>query len=374
MKLLFIFGTRPEAIKLCPVVAHLRQSGGGFKVQVCVTGQHRALLDQVLAIFRVQPDFDLDVMRAGQTLLASTSRILAGLEPVLESARPDYVVVQGDTVSTFCGALAAFFLRIPVLHVEAGLRTGNLLHPFPEEANRVLTSHLTALHFPPTVDAAANLQREGIPPERIVVTGNTGLDALLEVRRQLQTGELPRPVWPDAWQGKRQVLVTCHRRESFGEGIERICDAIAQLAKRPDTQIVFPVHPNPNVQKAVAHLRALGVALLEPQPYVEFVDLMARSHLILTDSGGIQEEAPSLGVPVLVMRETTERPEAIAAGTSRLVGTDTEKIVTEACWLLDDATEHERRSRTRNPYGDGHASRRIEEALLVRAPKRPANS
>lgn len=370
MNVLFVFGTRPEAIKLCPVVDYLRRRADDFQVQVCVTAQHRGLLDQVLDIFAVQPDFDLDIMRPGQTLLESTSRILAGLEDVLQQARPDCVAVQGDTISTFCGALAAFYHRIPVVHIEAGLRTGNLRHPFPEEANRLLTARLTALHFPPTEDAAANLRREGVPPEQIVVTGNTGLDALLQVHAKLQTGELPKPAWPAEWNGKRLVLVTCHRRESFGAGLARICQALSQLAQRPGIQLVYPVHPNPQVRFTVERWRdeqGLGnrLALIEPQPYVAFVDLMSRAHFILTDSGGVQEEAPSLGTPVLVMRETTERPEAIAAGTSRLVGTDPEQIVAEASLLLDDSAEYERRSRIHNPYGDGQASMRIAQALLA---------
>lgn len=369
MKVLFVFGTRPEAIKLCPVVDHLRRRADHFQVQVCVTAQHRGLLDQVLEIFGVKPDFDLDVMRPGQTLLESTSRILAGLEAVLKEAKPDYVAVQGDTVSTFCGALAAFYHRIPVIHIEAGLRTGNLDHPFPEEANRLLTGRLAALHFPPTESAAANLLREGVPPSQVIVTGNTGLDALLQVRAKLDSGEWPRPVWPSAWQGKRLILVTCHRRESFGEGLSRICEALTRLARRDDVQLVYPLHPNPQVRATVERWRTeqnLGdrVALIEPQPYVAFVDLMAHAYLILTDSGGVQEEAPSLGVPVLVLRETTERPEAVEAGTSRLLGTDPDRIVAEATLLLDNAQEYERRSRIHNPYGDGQAAQRIAGTLI----------
>jgi UDP-N-acetylglucosamine 2-epimerase (non-hydrolysing) len=344
------------------VIQHLRQGPNPFEVRVCVTAQHRGLLDQVLEIFEIRPDFDLDIMRPGQTLGESASRILGSLEGVFRQARPDFAAVQGDTVSTFCGALSAFYHRVPVLHVEAGLRTGNLDHPFPEEANRLLTGRLAALHFAATEEAAGNLRREGVDESRITVTGNTGLDALLQIEAKLRSGELRRPEWPEAWRGRRLVLVTCHRRESFGEGLNRICRALLELSARPDVQLVFPVHPNPQVRAAVAQLEG-RVALLEPQPYVDFVDLMSRAHLILTDSGGVQEEAPSLGVPVLVMRETTERPEAVWAGTSRLVGTDTARIVAEASLLLDDPAEHERRSRIHNPYGDGHASGRIAAAL-----------
>jgi UDP-N-acetylglucosamine 2-epimerase (non-hydrolysing) len=372
MTVLFVFGTRPEAIKLGPVVDYLRCRANHFRVQVCVTAQHRDLLDQALAIFQIRPDCDLNVMRPGQTLLESTSRILAGLEPVLKAARPDCVAVQGDTVSTFCGALAAFYHHVPVVHIEAGLRTGNLSQPFPEEANRLLTGRLTTLHFAPTEHAAESLRREGVAPDRIIVTGNTGIDALLQVQAKLQAGALPRPVWPAAWQGKQIILVTCHRRESFGPGLQQIFQALTRLARRPGVQLVFPVHPNPEVRGVAEQWvrdqqLTRQVALIEPQPYVDFVDLMSRSYLILTDSGGVQEEAPSLGVPVLVMRETTERPEAITAGTSRLVGVDPEKIVAEASLLLDDPEERTRRCLIHNPYGDGHASARIAQALSSRS-------
>jgi UDP-N-acetylglucosamine 2-epimerase (non-hydrolysing) len=363
-KILVVFGTRPEAIKLCPVVRHLREQPD-FQVRVCVTAQHRALLDRVLPVFDVVPDHDLDLMRPGQTLAGLTSRSMEALDAVFAAERPDWVMVQGDTTTTFCGALAAFYQRIPVAHVEAGLRTGDLAQPFPEEANRVLTGRLTALHFPPTGRAAENLRREGVPEDRMFVTGNTGLDALLYVRRQYDAGKLQAPVWPWTGRAPRLILVTGHRRESFGDGFERICQALLELARRPEVELVYPVHPNPNVRGPVE--RWLGgherIHLIEPQDYVPFVDLMRQSALILTDSGGVQEEAPSLGKPVLVMREKTERQEAVEAGTARLVGTDPGRILAEANQLLDDTEEYERRRRIHNPYGDGEASRRIAAAL-----------
>ncbi len=353
--ILFIFGTRPEAIKLAPLIRHLRQFPDRYSVKICVTAQHRRMLDQVLEAFEIKPDFDLDVMTPGQTLFQSTSRIIAALEPVFRHTQPDLAIVQGDTTTTFCGALAAFYARVPVAHVEAGLRTGDPDQPFPEEMNRVLTSRIASLHFAPTAQAAENLLREGIT-NGITITGNTGIDAVLYIRDRL-----PVVIATD----KHTILVTAHRRESFGEPFERICQAILRLANRGDVQIVYPVHPNPNVQDVVK--RTLGqhpnIKLIEPQDYVPFVDLMRRSHVILTDSGGIQEEAPSLGKPVLVLREKTERPEAVDAGTVKLVGTDVDRIVAEATILLDQPGEYERRSRIHNPYGDGHASERIEACL-----------
>ena len=365
-KILFVFGTRPEAIKLCPVVLHLRARPSDFQVKVCVTAQHRELLDQVLDAFEVKPDYDLGLMLPGQTLFQSTSRILAGLEPVLEAQRPDMVLVQGDTTTTLCGALAAFYCKIPVGHVEAGLRTGDPLQPFPEETNRVLTSHLAALHFAATEGAAANLVAEGIPRQRIAVTGNSGIDAVLYVRDGLELGRLRGPDWPWLDAARKLILVTAHRRESFGEGFEHICAALSQLARRRDVQIVYPVHPNPYVQAPVArHLSGLeNVRLIEPLAYVPFVDLMRRAYILLTDSGGVQEEGPSLGKPILVMREKTERPEAVEAGTVRLVGTGQRRIVEQASLLLDDPQEYERMSRVHNPYGDGHASSRISGVIL----------
>ncbi len=362
-KILFVLGTRPEAIKLCPLILGLGRLSSRYQVRVCVTAQHRHMLDQVLSIFGVKPDHDLDLMSPGQTLLASTSRILAGLEPVLDLEKPDMAVVQGDTTTTFCGSLAAFYKRIPVAHVEAGLRTGDLQQPFPEELNRRLASRMTTLHFAPTSSAAENLRREGIPPDQIEVTGNTGIDALLYVEREFIDQKDTRDSWLVT--GKKQILVTAHRRESFGPGLHAICLALKQLAERDDVHIIFPVHPNPNVQGPVRrHLGAHPrVTLIDALDYVEFVGLMSRSYLLLTDSGGIQEEAPSLGKPVLVLRETTERPEAVLAGTAKLVGTDVDRIVGEASRLLDSENAYAGMTRRHNPYGDGHACERIENRL-----------
>jgi UDP-N-acetylglucosamine 2-epimerase (non-hydrolysing) len=303
-KVLLIFGTRPEAIKLCPVVRTLREHPTRFDVRVLVTAQHREMLDQVLDAFDVQPHHDLDLMLPGQTLFQSTSRILAGLEGVLKAERPSIVIVQGDTTTTLCGALAGFYLNIPVAHVEAGLRTGDMRQPFPEEMNRVLTSRLAELHFAATEKAAENLRHEGVTPDSIHVTGNTGIDAVLFVRAGLAEGRLHGREWPELDPSKKLILVTAHRRESFGEGFERICRALAELADRPDIQVVYPVHPNPNVQDPVQRLLAghPNVRLIEPLSYVPFVDLMRRAYLLITDSGGIQEEGPSLGKPILVMR------------------------------------------------------------------------
>jgi UDP-N-acetylglucosamine 2-epimerase (non-hydrolysing) len=364
-QVLFVIGTRPEAIKLCPVVLQFREHAPEWRTMVCVTAQHRGLLDPVLAAFGVTPDYDLNVMRSGQSLFESTTRILTGLERVLTKEQPDFIFVQGDTTTTFCGALAGFYQRIPVAHVEAGLRTWDMREPFPEEVNRVMTSRLATLHFAPTAEAAANLMDEKVSGE-ICVTGNTGIDALLRMRSELECGRLaPRTTFPQFEAGRRMILVTAHRRESFGDGFTRICKALARVAARGDVDVIYPVHPNPNVRGPVAEL--LGsvprIHLVEPLDYVSFVDLMRRCHFILTDSGGIQEEAPSLGKPVLVMREKTERPEAVVAGTARLVGTEPDRIVAESNLLLDDAAEYDRRSRVHNPYGDGKASQRILQAL-----------
>lgn len=364
-RILFVFGTRPEAIKLCPVAAYLREHAGSeFEAKICVTAQHRELLDQVLRVFEVTPDYDLNAMMSGQSLFQSTSRILAGLEDVLRE-RFDLVIVQGDTTTTLCGAMAAFYARIPAAHVEAGLRTGNFDHPFPEEMNRVLASRLAALHFAATETAAANLRREGIPEGAIRITGNPVIDAVRMTSEGLESGRLPRPEWPWRNEAKKLILVTAHRRESFGEPFERICRALARLARRADVQIAYPVHPNPSVRAATDRFLRdePNVVLLEPLSYVPFIDLMSRSELLLTDSGGVQEEGPSLGKPVLVMRETTERPEAIEAGVARLAGTNEERIVTEVTALLDDSREYEKMARTVNPYGDGRASERIAVAI-----------
>jgi UDP-N-acetylglucosamine 2-epimerase (non-hydrolysing) len=357
---LFIFGTRPEAIKLLPLVLYLKRFPELYAVKVCVTAQHREMLDQVLGVFHVTPDFDLDVMRPGQSLYQSTAGIVAGLEKIFVEVKADLAVVQGDTTTTFCGALAAFYSRVPVAHVEAGLRTWDLQQPFPEELNRVLTARITSLHFAATQGAADNLAREGIF-SNIWVTGNTGIDAVLYVRDGLERGEFASEA--SEFSG-RVILVTAHRRESFGEGFDRICDAILRLAARPDVHLVYPVHPNPNV-RAVVNARLSGhsnIALMEPLEYVPFVDLMRRAYIILTDSGGIQEEGPSLGKPVLVLREKTERPEAVTAGAVKRVGTDVSRIVEETTILLDQPAEYGRMSRIHNPYGDGHACARIEAA------------
>jgi UDP-N-acetylglucosamine 2-epimerase (non-hydrolysing) len=364
-KILLIFGTRPEAIKLCPVIRSLREHPSHFQVKVCVTAQHREMLDQVLEAFDVRPDHDLDLMLPGQTLFQSTSRILAGLERVLADERPGMVIVQGDTTTTFCGALAAFYLHIPVAHVEAGLRTGDLRQPFPEEMNRVLTSHLANLHFAATEKAAENLRREGVAPCSIMVTGNTGIDAVLYVRDGLEQGTLRGRDWAELDRSKKLIVVTAHRRESFGSGFERICRALAAIANRPDVLVVYPVHPNPNVQGPVQRYLAQhpNIRLVEPMSYVPFVDLMRRAYLLITDSGGIQEEGPSLGKPILVLREKTERPEAVQAGTVKLVGTEEATIMSEATRLIEDRDAYDEMARVHNPYGDGKASPRIAEAI-----------
>jgi UDP-N-acetylglucosamine 2-epimerase (non-hydrolysing) len=364
---MFVFGTRPEAIKLCPVLRHMRQREQEFTVKACVTAQHRGMLDQVLTAFQVAPDYDLDVMQPGQTLTQSTARILSQLEPILAAERPELVLVQGDTTTTLAGALAAFYQQIPVGHVEAGLRTFDLTQPFPEEMNRVVTTRLAAIHFPPTSLAASRLAAEGVAPERISITGNSGIDAVLFVRDALASGTIKAPQWPQLDTTKQLIVVTAHRRESFGDGFEQICRAIARLAHRGDVQIAYPVHRNPQVMEPVFRLLSSepNILLLEPLDYVPFVDLMRRAALILTDSGGIQEEGPSLGKPILVLREKTERPEAVEAGTVKLVGTDEESIVREATLLLDNADERRRMSRVHNPYGDGQASRRIADAITA---------
>lgn len=369
MKVLTVFGTRPEAIKMAPLVKHLG-TAAGVDGRVCVTAQHRQMLDQVLELFEIRPDHDLNVMRPGQDLYSITCEILQSVQHVYRQERPDIVLVHGDTTTTFAASLAAFYERIPVGHVEAGLRTGNLYSPWPEEANRRLTGTLASLHFAPTATSRDNLLRENVPAERIVVTGNTVIDALLAVQGKLQRSpaltESMAARFPFLRAGARMLLITGHRRENFGDGFERICAAIARLARRyPDLDLVYPVHLNPNVREPVGRLlRGIGnVHLIEPLDYLPFVYLMSRSTLILTDSGGIQEEAPALGKPVLVMRDTTERPEAVEAGTVRLVGTDTDSIADGVTLLLDDAAEYRRMSVAHNPYGDGRACERIAAAL-----------
>ena len=364
-KILVVFGTRPEAIKLCPVVLYLRRQHPEWSVKVCVTAQHRHLLDQVLEIFQIQPDYDLDCMRSGQSLFQSTSNILSALEHVLVKERPDLLLVQGDTTSTLCGALAGFYARVPVGHVEAGLRTGDLKEPFPEELNRVLAGRIASLHFAATEWAAQNLRAEGIAPGTITVTGNTGIDAVLHIRDRIRQGLRTAHAFavnPD----QKLILVTAHRRESFGNGFEQICTALAELAQRPDVQIVYPVHPNPNVQDPVnRHLRGCcRVALIEPMDYVSFVSVLMQCSFVVTDSGGIQEEAPSLGKPVLILRDKTERPEAVLAGTAKLVGPSRERIVAECNRLLDDPETYQSMARAHNPYGDGRACVRIARVIM----------
>ena len=366
-RVLVIFGTRPEAIKLCPVIRYFRnECDGRFDVRICVTAQHRAMLDQVLEVFQVEPHYDLNAMRPGQTLTSATSLILSELETVLRSDRPDLVLVQGDTVSTLAGALAAFYAKIPIGHIEAGLRTGDITQPFPEEMNRVVVGRLSALHFAATPWAAANLRSEGVDARRITITGNTGIDAVLYVCKRLERNEIRGRDWSGLDPGRKLIVVTAHRRESFGRGFEQIGAALREIADLPDVQIVYPVHPNPNVTEPVRrHLSGHPhIWLIEPLDYISFVDLMRRSYLLLTDSGGIQEEAPSLGKPVLVLREKTERPEAVEAGTATLVGTDVRKIVDATTALLQNASEYERRRRIHNPYGDGMASNRIAKFIL----------
>jgi UDP-N-acetylglucosamine 2-epimerase (non-hydrolysing) len=366
IKTLFVFGTRPEAIKMAPVIRFMQALPDQFSVRVAVTAQHRQMLDPALAVFGIVPDYDLNTMAAGQTLSSSASRILAALEPVYADARPDIVFVQGDTTTTLHGALAAFYARIPVGHIEAGLRTGDMAQPFPEEMNRVLTGRMAAIHFASTTGARNNLLAEGVADAAIHVTGNSGIDAVLNISGRLTSGELAASNWDFIEAGKKLVVVTAHRRESFGGGFESICRALRELARRPDVTIVYPVHRNPNVQDPVQrHLAGVGnIHLIEPLDYVPFVDLMRRATILLTDSGGIQEEGPSLGKPVVVMREKTERPEAVEAGTVTLVGTDEWRIVGEVVRLLEDSALHDAMSRRHNPYGDGHASERIAEATM----------
>jgi len=369
IKALTVFGTRPEAIKMAPVVKALA-ADDRFDHRLCVTAQHRDMLDQVLELFALTPDHDLDLMRPGQNLFELTSRILLGMKPVLDAEAPDVVLVHGDTTTTLATTLAAFYAQVPVGHVEAGLRTGDLTAPWPEEANRVLADRICRFHFPPTERAAEVLRAEGLDPSRVVVTGNTVIDALLDVRDRLGDIPLEPAVYGSAWavmQGDaRVVLVTGHRRESFGEGFLNICRALRHLAGAfPDVHFVYPVHLNPNVRRPVGEYLT-GVAnihLIEPLGYAPFVRLMDRSYFLLTDSGGIQEEAPSLGKPVLVMRETTERPEGIEAGTVRLVGNREGPIVEEVERLLTDAAAFDAMRYAHNPYGDGRAAGRIADAL-----------
>ena len=359
MKVLAVLGTRPEAIKLATVVRRFREHPLEFDIRVVATAQHRGLLDQALAAFALTVDYDLNLMRPAQTLAGSDASVFDGLDPILASERPDLLLVQGDTTTAFCGTLAAFYHGIPVGHLEAGLRTGDFAQPFPEEMHRVLAGRLATLHFAPTSWAAENLYREGVPRECVFVTGNTGIDAVLET-----LGSSPLASFGNLDPRKKLILVTSHRRENFGAGLAGICAALQQLALRNDVEIVFPLHPNPQVRQAVAHLSSTPhIHLIEPLDYAAFVAMMQRAAILLTDSGGVQEEGPSLGKPVLVLRDKTERPEAVEAGTSRLVGTDAPRIVAEATLLLDDAAEYQRRAHIANPYGDGRASARIVDIV-----------
>ncbi len=369
MKILSVFGTRPEAIKMAPVVKALEKASG-VDSAVCVTAQHRDMLDQVLGLFDIEPEFDLDIMRQNQDLTHITSAVLTGLGDVLDEYGPDRILVHGDTTTTFAASLAAFYRKIPVGHVEAGLRTGDIYAPWPEEMNRRLSDAIADIYFAPTDSSAENLRREGYPESSIIITGNTVIDALLEISQRLKDDKALQTALADQFPfldpSRRLVLVTGHRRENFGSGFENICQALRDLSEREDVQIVYPVHLNPNVREPVN--RILGdnsnIHLIEPLDYLPFVYLMDLSYLVITDSGGIQEEAPSLGKPVLVMREVTERPEAVDAGTVKLVGTDRNRIFNECNQLLDDKQAYAIMSRSHNPYGDGLASGRIVDEIL----------
>jgi UDP-N-acetylglucosamine 2-epimerase (non-hydrolysing) len=370
IKVLSIFGTRPEAIKMAPLVKALTNSDG-IEAKVCVTAQHREMLDQVLDLFDIVPDYDLNIMKPGQTLYDVTTNILLGLKPILEEFKPDLVLVHGDTSTTLSASLAAFYQQIPVGHVEAGLRTGNLSSPWPEEGNRKLTGAITKLHFAPTETSKQNLINEATNEADILITGNTVIDALLQVVDKVQTDEsLIADVaakFPQLDESKKLILVTGHRRESFGGGFERICEALAEIAtNHPEAQVLYPMHLNPNVREPVNRIlkNVNNVHLIEPQEYLPFVYLMNKASIIVTDSGGVQEEAPSLGKPVLVMRDTTERPEAVDAGTVKLVGTDKDRIVSAVQELLTNPAEYQKMSRAHNPYGDGKACERIVNKII----------
>jgi UDP-N-acetylglucosamine 2-epimerase (non-hydrolysing) len=366
LKILAIFGTRPEAIKMAPVVKALKAHADRVEARVCVTAQHRHMLDQVLELFEIQPDYDLDIMTENQSLAQVTASVFTGLDPVLVGEAPDWALVQGDTTTVMAASLAAFYRRVKVGHVEAGLRTRDKYHPFPEEVNRRVAGVVADLHFAPTTWARDNLLGEGVPAEAIHVTGNPVIDALLSVAGRPYDPE-PGPLAGLPWE-KRIILVTAHRRENFGRPLEDICAALMDIARRypNDVHIAYPVHLNPNIHDPVHRL--LGgvpnISLLSPLDYLPLVYLMQRCYLVLTDSGGIQEEAPGLGVPVLVLREKTERPEGIEAGTVRLVGSRTERIVAETIRLLDDPAAYQHMAQAVNPYGDGHAADYIVEALL----------
>jgi len=362
-KILIVFGTRPEAIKLFPVVAALR-AVGGLDVRTCITAQHRGLLYQVLAIAGLTPDIDLDLMEPGQSLDRLTARLLTGLGEVMDAECPDRVIVQGDTATAMVGALAAYYRKVPVSHVEAGLRSGDIWQPWPEEVNRRIVAPIADQHFAPTDTAAEALRRENIAPATIHVTGNTVIDALLATQARLEADPAMAAGLDDIaarFADKRVILVTTHRRENFGEGMENIARAIGRIADRDDVAILFPVHPNPNVVSVMDRLLGdrANVARIDPLDYPHFVRALGLCHIALTDSGGVQEEAPALGKPVLVMRETTERPEGVVAGTAKLIGTDSDRIVSEIFTLLDDSSAYSAMARAHNPFGDGHASARI---------------
>lgn len=380
-RIMLVFGTRPEAIKMAPLVQEFRKHPDQYETLVCVTGQHREMLDQVLNIFGIVPDYDLNIMKPGQDLYDVTARILSGMRDVLSEAKPEIVLVHGDTTTSMAVALAAFYRQIPVGHVEAGLRTHNIYSPWPEEMNRQITGRIATHHFSPTPLSRENLLREGIDKSRILVTGNTVIDALYavvnkiknDVPLQLSLGEELKAAGYDtgrlaAEEGRHLVLITGHRRENFGDGFLHICQAIKTLSEKyPNVDFVYPMHLNPNVRKPIKEVfgenRQSNLFFIEPLEYLSFVYLMEKSHIVLTDSGGIQEEAPGLGKPVLVMRDTTERPEALEAGTVKLVGTDYDKIVSEVSSLLDDTECYKRMSQAVNPYGDGKACERIVEYI-----------
>ena len=381
-KVLVVFGTRPEAIKMAPLVKEFEKHLDIFDMKVCVTGQHRELLDQVLQVFEIKPDFDLNIMKQGQDLYDITMGVLQGMKQVLSEWHPDLVLVHGDTTTSMAAALAAFYQQIPVGHVEAGLRTYNVYSPYPEEMNRQITSRISSYNFSPTAQSRENLLRENVSPNTITVTGNTVIDALLMVVKKINDDQqLQQNVAADLAsygydvnrlsKSKKLVLITGHRRENFGDGFIRLCSAIKTLCEQyPDVDFVYPMHLNPNVRKPIQQVFGdtdlQNIFFIEPIEYLPFVYLMEKCYLVLTDSGGIQEEAPGLGKPVLVMRETTERPEAVDAGTVKLVGTDFEKIVSEASRLIDDKDYYNRMSQAVNPYGDGHASERIVQFLCKR--------
>ncbi|WP_066823910.1 non-hydrolyzing UDP-N-acetylglucosamine 2-epimerase [Sphingomonas mali] len=366
-RILVVFGTRPEAIKLFPLVHALRRTNAD--VRVCVTGQHREMLDQVLEIARITPEHDLGLMLPNQSLDTLSARLLTELGKVMDADRPDRVIVQGDTATAMIGALTAYYRKIPVGHVEAGLRSGNIYHPWPEEVNRKVVGAIADLHFAPTETSRDALLAENVPAERVHVTGNTVIDALIETRARVDSdATLASTITPIAarFAGKRIVAVTTHRRENFGDGLKSVAQAVRRIADRPDVAVIFPVHPNPNVRAPMTEV--LGgidnIAMIDPLDYPNFVRLLSLCHFVMTDSGGVQEEAPALAKPVLVMRETTERPEGVAAGTAKLVGNDEEVIVTEASRLLDDKAAYEAMARAHNPFGDGKSSERIARIIL----------